>query len=441
MKRLLIFLSCIFIAEQARAFMYPVFDTLLANRLKVIVCEKPSNVPGEGFAELEVWYRVGSKDENDGTRGMAHLFEHMMFRGTKNYSGETFTHRMDSVGAQWNAYTTFDRTVYHEFLPVSALDMAMMLEADRMQNLDVTQDILDTEREVVGQEYRNGISNWYRKMQLDRYAMLYPQGHPYAVDVIGNLDEVTSFTSAQCMEFYREHYRPLNAFVVIVGDVKHSEVFRTAAKYFGVIKEPTNRPILRMRTVETLDTHVRGAEAGMDFPLQIYCFSFPQPNAGSTDFFAFDMIMSVLIRDDNSILNERLVKEEHSAFAVASVGEQWSLFPSRTQVDVFMPPSPGNLRVKKAVREEIDDVIANGLPQEKMNDFISNMEASQIMGAYYAENIAHELGMAEYYFHDYKKADTMIDSYKAVTQQDIKRVAAKYMSAEQTDVINVKPVD
>ncbi|HTF03519.1 MAG TPA: pitrilysin family protein [Bacteroidia bacterium] len=441
MKRLLIFLSCIFIAEQASAFVYPVFDTLLANGLKVIVCEKPATVAGEGFAELEVWYRVGSKDEKDGTRGMAHLFEHMMFRGTKNYSGETFTHRMDSVGAEWNAYTTFDRTVYHEFLPVAALDMAMMLEADRMQNLDVTQEILDTEREVVGQEYRNGISNWYRKMQLDRYAMLYPQGHPYAVDVIGNLDEVTSFTSEQCMKFYNEHYSPGKAFVIIVGDVKHSDVFKTAAKTFGAIYVVPEQIAVGSGYHPMLNTHVKGLEMNMDFPLQIYCFSFPQPPASDKDFFAFDMIMSVLFSDDNSILNERLVKEEHSAFGVVSVGEAWSLFPSRTQVDVFMPPSPGNLRVKKAIREEIDDVIANGLPQEKMNDFISNLEASQIMGAYYAENIAHELGMAEYYFRDYKKADTMIDSYKAVTQEDIKRVAGDYMRAEQVDVINIKPAE
>src|ERR1051326_8442114 len=125
MKKILVILTLLFLANTAFAFMYSTFDQTLSNGLKVIVCEKPGN----GFAEVEVWYRVGSKDEKPGIRGMAHMFEHMMFRGTKNVSGEALLEKLDSVGADWNAYTTFDRTVYHEYLPVNAVEMAMMLEA------------------------------------------------------------------------------------------------------------------------------------------------------------------------------------------------------------------------------------------------------------------------------------------------------------------------
>lgn len=416
------------------AFVYPTFDQTLPNGMKMIVCEKP----GSGFAEVEVWYRVGSKDEQPGIRGMAHLFEHMMFRGTKNVSGEQLLEKLDSVGANWNAYTTFDRTVYHEYLPVNAIGMALMLEADRMANLNVTQEILDTEREVVGEEYRNGISNWYQKMVQDRYESLYPEGHPYAVDVIGHLNEITSFTAPQCMDFYNRYYSPNNAFLVVVGDVKHDEIFRMATTYFGAITKQLPA-VVAGASPDLMNTHVKVTDMELNYPLQDYCFSFPQPPADSKDFFAFDMLVSVLFTDDNSILNERLVKQEHSSYAIIQSNEPYSLFPSRTQIDVFMPPMPGNLKVKKAIREECDKVIANGLPQEKMNDFLSNMEAEQTFAAYSAENIAAQLGMAEYYFHDYHRADTLVNDYKAVTQEDIKRVAALYLSPEHFDMINIKP--
>lgn len=421
-------------ASAASAYTYPVFDQTLSNGLKVIVCEKP----GSGFAEVEVWYRVGSKDESPGIRGMAHMFEHMMFRGTKNVSGEQFIEKMDSVGAQWNAYTTFDRTVYHEYLPVDAVEMAIWLESDRMANLNVTQQILDTEREVVGEEYRNGISNWYRKMTLDRYESLYPVGHPYQVDVIGHLDEITAFTAPQCMGFYDKFYSPNNAFVVIVGDVKHEEIFAMAKKYFGPVTKQLPAQVAGS-SPDLMNSHVKITDLDLNYPLQDYCFVMPQPAASDKDYFAFNMLMSLLFTDDNSILNEKLVKQDHSVFAIIESGDATSLYPSLAQIDVFMPPSPGNIKVKRAIRAEMDNVIANGLPEEKMQEFISMLEASRTMEAYSSEGIADELGMAEYYFHDYKQADSEIANYKAVTQADIKRVAAKYFSPEHVDMINIKP--
>ncbi|HEU4717957.1 MAG TPA: pitrilysin family protein [Bacteroidia bacterium] len=433
-RKLVLFPLLLLISIGAHAFVYQTFDKTLSNGLKVITCEKP----GSGYAEVEVWYRVGSKDEHAGIRGMAHMFEHMMFRGTKNVSGEQLLEKLDSSGAQWNAYTTFDRTVYHEYLPVNAVSMALYLEADRMSNLVVTQEILNTEREVVGEEYRNGMSNWYEKMVEDRYEYLYPDGHPYQYDVIGHLDEITNFTAPECMDFYDKYYSPNNAFVVVVGDVKHDDIFAQCEKYFGPITKQLPA-VVPGPSPDIMGTHVKTTDMELNFPLQIYCYSLSQPAAGSKDFFAFNMLADIFFTGDNSILNERLVKKEHSVYFINQSNEAWSLYPSRTQFDVFMPPSPGNVKVKKAIRAEMDSVIANGLPQEKVNDFISNMEAQQTLGAYSSENIAGELGMAEYYFHDYNRAKTIVNDYKAVTQDDIKRVAATYFSPDHVDVINIKP--
>jgi len=433
MKHVLFF-TTLFAGATLGAQEYPTFSETLPNGLKVIVCEKPGN----DFAEVEVWYRTGSKDEQPGNRGMAHMFEHMMFRGTKNFPGSALMDMLDSVGGNWNAYTSYDRTVYHEYLPASAVGMALELEADRMANLVVTQDILNTEREVVGEELRNGLSNWYTKSLSDRYPLLYPAGHPYEVDVIGNLDEITAFTAQQCMDFYNNFYSPNNAFVVVAGNVKHEEVFAQAKKYFGPITKQLKLE-KKQNIPDVFGAKLKGTDVELNFPVQIYSFAIPAPAADHKDFWALSMLTSLLFTDDNSILANRLVKKEFSAYGIRLSSEDCSLYPSRLTIDIFMPPNPGNVKVKRAVREEIDKVAAQGVPPDMLTTYIEHLEAMDVMGAYSSQDIAADLGQAEYYFHDYKKANQLIDTYKQVTQEDLKRVAATYFSAEKVEIINIKP--
>src|SRR5688572_5708128 len=148
------FLGMLFVASALQAQVYPVKTSTLPNGLKVVVCEKTTNP----MVEVEVWYRVGSKDEWDGVRGMAHMFEHMMFRGSKNFNGEgdIYIKLLEKMGGVVNAYTTFDRTVYHEEVMGQHVPKVLEMEADRMANLVLSQKVLDTEREVVGEEYRLG---------------------------------------------------------------------------------------------------------------------------------------------------------------------------------------------------------------------------------------------------------------------------------------------
>jgi zinc protease len=420
--------------SHAQDIQYPTFSSTLKNGMKIIVCEKPGN----DYVESEVWYRVGSKDEKPGIRGMAHLFEHMMFRGTKKYPANSVFEEVDKVGGQVNAYTTYDRTVYHEYVPVTALEKMFDLESDRMQNLMVTQEILNTEREVVGQELRNGESNWYGKLIADRYPYLYPKNHPYEVDVIGFLDEITKFTSEQCMEFYNNYYSPNNAFLVIVGNVKHDEVFVLAEKYFGAvtkqlnIKAPTNTP-------ELFGNALKQTEMPLLFPVQIYSYVFPRPAVGSADYFAMTVLTHILFTDANSILNNRLVKKEYLAYAVNITTEEWSLFPNYGVIDVIMNASPGNVKVKKIIREEINKIIADGIPQNLIDAYIKASYNGVVFQNYESENIASSLGIAEYYFNDYKIALNITEEYKKVSQKDLKRVAANYFSEENIQIMNIKP--
>ena len=434
MKTKLFLLGSLLASIHASAFDYPTFTTTLKNGLKVIVCEKPGN----DFVETEVWYRTGSKDEKPGIRGMAHMFEHMMFRGTKKYPGDAVFDNVKAAGGTANAYTTFDRTVYHEYVPVSALEKMLDLESDRMQNLVVTQELLNTEREVVGQELRNGLSDWYQKMSSDRYTYLYPSGHPYEVDVIGNLDEITKFTSEQCMAFYSNYYSPNNAFLVIVGNVKHDEVFKLAEKYYGPITKQLS--IKDRKDLPKVDTaKLRTQDMPLNFPVQIYAYTFPRVASSDPDFFALNMFTQMMFTDPNSILTNRLVKKDQSVYVINPGHDDWSLYPNIGVLDFIMNASPGNVKVKKAVREELNKAAAEGISQELIDKFNAALDAEDVFSAYNSSTIASELGVAEYHFKDYTIASKLNDRYKKVKPEDLKRIASTYFSEEKIQVINIKP--
>jgi zinc protease len=431
------FVICLYLAGFASAMSaleYPSKSKILNNGLKVIVCEKPGN----DFVEMETWYRTGSKDEKPGIRGMAHLFEHMMFRGTVKHPGKSVFETVESVGGTVNAYTTWDRTVYHEFVPTSALEKMMDLEADRMSNLVVTQDILNTEREVVGEELRNGTNSWYDKMYNDRYPFLYPKGHPYEVNVIGFLEEITQFSSSQCMDFYNNYYSPNNAFLVVVGNVKSEEVFALAEKYFAPITKQLD--IKKRAQIPSLDTaRVRTTEMEIFFPVQIYSFIYPRPAAGDKDFFTMEMLTGLLFTEDNSILKDKLIKKDHSAYVVTTSGDSWTVYPNLNIIDIVMSAKPGNSKVKTGVREEIQKVINDGFPQEMIDNYILSTDNANKMNNYESPNIAVELGISECYLGDYNKAYTRIEEYKKISREDLKRVAARYLSEDKLQFINIKP--
>ena len=434
MKNLALLVTLFLGCSQAQAFRYPVTSRTLPNGLKVIVCEKPGN----DFVEVEVWYRTGSKDEKPGIRGMAHLFEHMMFRGTEKYPGDAVFKNFDRVGGNYNAYTSFDRTVYHESVPTSALELAIDVEADRMNNLKVTQTILNTEREVVGEEFRNGMNNWYGKMNQERYPYLYPAGHPYEVEIIGHLDEITSCTAGQCMNFFDSYYSPNNAFLLVVGNVKADQVYALAEKYFGSIKKQLNiQPIANVP--DLAQAKVRTEELGIDYPVQIYSFIHPSPSFSEKDFFALDLLNNLLFFDNNSILQNRLMKKEHSVYSIQHPSDSWSLYPSMDVIDVIMPANPGNVKVKKAIREEINRVIAGGISQETLQKWVNAQEASITFDDYSCTAIASRLGNFEFAGHDYSLADKLLDEYRKVTPEDIKAAAAKYFAEDKLQFINIKP--
>lgn len=420
----------------ANAFNYPIHTKTLANGLKIIVCEKNTN----SMAQIQVWYRVGSKDEWDGVRGMAHLFEHMMFRGSKKFKDDNKPFKViDRMGGEINAYTTFDRTVYHEEVPANYLEKVIEMEADRMENLLLDQKILDTEREVVGEELRLSINNWYGKMESERYKSLYPANHPYQVDVIGNLNEIVSFTTKQCQDFYDKYYSPNNAFVVITGNVNAAQVFEWCDKHFGAIKKQL--PLNTKKNEPDIFNHsIEKEEMFVDFPVQIYAYVVPSPAFDHKDFYPFNLLSELLFSNSNSLLQKSIVNKN---LAYQIRGSQYSsrMYSNYTIFDVIMNAGVGNAKVKKEITREINNIINEGVDEVDLNNYLSNLESKIIFGDYSNEDICDKLGYAEYYYFDYNKYAVLLEEYKKIKSDDLKRIAETYFNPANLKVINIKPVE
>ena len=415
---------------------FPTFSDTLQNGLIVIACEKPGN----GIAEFEVWYKTGSKDETDGIRGMAHMFEHMMFRGSKNFpgDGDVFLKAIEDLGGNVNAYTDFDRAVYHETVPVQTLNTVFAMEADRMENLTLNQNVLDVEREVVGEELRNGQNNWFQKMANESHSLLYPEGHPYAVDVIGYLPEILQFTVKQCQDFYDKYYSPNNAFLIVVGDVKHEEIFQQAENTFGKITKQL--PAHVMNNIPTLDSFkLRAVDLPVDLPVQIYNYIIPSPAANSADAAAFNFFKSLVFIGQHSILQSRLINREHAVYGILDYTEGDRLYPYQSTIAFVMPATVGNAKVKKIVAMEIESIIEEGIDTDDLNTFLNNLRSNQLMTQYDVSAIAGEIGLAQFYHQDYRLAFHLADVYEKISSQQLQAVAAKYFSPEKIQVINVKP--
>lgn len=437
MKKIIYTSALLLCVLVGKAIDYPMKSTVLSNGLKVIVCEKNTNT----MAEVEVWYRVGSKDEWDGVRGMAHMFEHMMFRGSKNFNGEgdVYIKLIEKLGGSSNAYTTFDRTVYHEEVESKNVEKVFELEADRMANLILSQKVLDTERQVVGEELRLGQNNWYRRMNEERYKSLYPLGHPYQVDVIGYLNEITAFTTKQCQDFYDKFYSPNNAFIVVTGNVKAEDVFAYAQKHFGGITKQL--PLNTKKAEPDIFNHnIALEEMTIDFPVQIYSYIVPAPAFGHKDFYAFNMLADLLFINSNSILNIRLVSNGNLAYQIAANHDNSRIYNEYSNFDIIMQAAIGNAKVKKIIAKEINEIINEGIDQKLIDDYISNFEAQGIFENYSNQNISARLGYAEYYYNDYTRHSADLEAYKKIRADDLKLIAQTYFNPDKLKVINCKPV-
>ena len=285
----------------------------LSNGLDVIV-HRDHSIP---MVAVNVWYHVGAKNEEPGKTGFAHLFEHVMFEGSKNHNKDYFE-PLQKIGANINGSTTSDRTNYWETLPSNYMDLALWLESDRMGFLleALDQERFDLQRDVVKNERRQSYENRpYGLASLKLQELLFPAPHPYNWPVIGSQKDLDAASLNDVKDFFRRYYHPSNASLAIAGNVNPDEAFRSAEKYFGDIKPGESVPTLHQMASPITGTTSVTLHDSVQLP-RLY-LAWPTPPDFTKEQAAFDVLSVILADGRSSRLEKKLVYETQKAYDVS----------------------------------------------------------------------------------------------------------------------------
>ncbi len=435
MKRLVLLLSLLAAPAAAQQVSMPHTTFTLPNGLRVIVAEDHS----APLAAVNVWYHVGSGYERPGRTGFAHLFEHIMFEGSKNVPEGDFDNWLEAAGARNNGSTTTDRTNYYEVMPSNAVELALWLEADRMGGLldAMSPSKLEGQRGVVKNERRQSYENQpYGMLWETAYALLYPQGHPYSWTTIGSMADLDAARLEDVSEFFRTYYAPNNASIAIVGDVNPAQVRQWVERYFGWIPRNTEvqRPTDPMPQIAATTYTVREDRVTLPELTMIW----RTDKRFSQDDAALNALAAILTSGKSSRLYKRLVYDEQVA-ALASAWNDGSLISGDFWLRVRAKPDVDLDRMETAVNEEIARM-AGTPPSQAELDRVVNGLVTQFVGALETvEGKADQLNDYLYFAGtpDYSEQD--LARYRALTPADIQRVAQQYLHGKNHVIISIVP--
>ena len=408
-------------------------DTKLDNGLRVIIAEDHS-APVFGIA---VTYAVGSKNERPGRTGFAHLFEHMMFEGSENVGkGEHFI-LIENNGGGMNGQTTEDRTNYFEILPKNQLELALFLESDRMGHLAFTQDKLDNQRKAVQEERRLGIDNQpYGKSELEIDNLAY-DNFSYKHSVIGEMSDLNAASLADVEDFFRIYYAPNNAVLTLVGDLDTDSALGLVKKYFGAIKQ---QPAPPQPNLEEPEHYGERREIITDplarLPLILAGYHIPRGN--TPDNYAMKVLGDILSTGRSSRLYQHLVKDKQLA-AQVDVQVDGRIGSSMFYVEAVPRPGVKPEDLEKAVYEEIADVQKNGVTEAELEKARTLQRRAQINARQSALSTAVRMGQYTVFFNEPDLINTVYDKYAAVTAEQVKAAAVKYLIPTERTVITTLP--
>jgi zinc protease len=348
---------------------------VLPNGLTVIIHED-HKAP---VAAVNLWYHVGSKDEKPGRTGFAHLFEHLMFNGSENHNDEFFRPLEKAGATKVNGTTWLDRTNYFQNVPVSALDMILWLESDRMGHLlgAITQKKLDEQRGVVQNEKREGENQPYGKVDELVSASTYPAGHPYSWTTIGSMEDLNAASLADVKEWFSTWYGAANVVLVIAGDVQPAEILKKVEHYFGDI--PAGPPLKRQQAWIAKMTGEHRATMQDRVPQALLRKVWNIPGMTERDFTLLDLYSDVLSSGKNSRLYKRLVYQEQIATSV-SAGIGPFEIGSQFTVDAMVKPGADLATVEKVVDEELARLLREGPTQAELDRIKTVRYAGMVRG-------------------------------------------------------------
>jgi predicted Zn-dependent peptidase len=407
----------------------------LDNGMTVILREDHSLPVGA----LNIWYRVGAKDEPPGRSGFAHLYEHLMFMGTERVPGNSFDTIMEAGGGANNASTSFDRTNYYSSGPASLLPTLLWLDADRLEDLARTMDQakLDRQRDVVRNEIRQNVENRpYGKAEEYVYRLMYPKGHPYHEAVYGTHEDLESATVTNVKDFFATYYVPSNASLVVAGDFDSAKIKPLIAQLFGSL--PRGGDVAK-RTVEParLDRVIRTTMVDkVQLPMVKMVWHSP---VGFADGDAeCDLIAAVLSRGKNSRLYKRLVFDEKIAVDVSARQESAGL-GSLFVIEVQGKPGADLERIEKAVDEELARLAAQGVESGELEERKATIELGKLAQLQSVESVADKLNEYEYTWGEPNSFKRDLDRYRESTPAKVQFWAKRVLDPSARAIVRVLP--
>jgi len=409
----------------------------LANGLRVIVKEDhraPTVVH-------MVWYGAGSMDEVDGTSGVAHVLEHMMFKGTKTVKGGEFSRRIAAAGGRENAFTNRDYTAYFQQVPKAALPQMMQLEADRMSNLLVTEGEFSREIKVVMEERRLRTEDQPRALVAEALTAEAYFAHPYRRPVIGWMNDLENMSHDDARNWYARWYVPGNAFVVVVGDVKADEVFALAQKYYGRIKA---RPLPeRKPRFEPEQRGVRRVviKAPAELPYLRMGWKCPvlRDVGGDWQPYALEVLAGVLDGNESARLNQSLVREKRMASAVGAGYDSTARGPGMCYLEGTPSQGRSAAELETGLRAELARLVDDGVTGDELARAKAQMVASQIFKRDSIFGQAMEIGQFETAGLSHRDIDRVLERIKAVTAEQVRAAAKQYFVDDNLTVVVLDP--
>jgi zinc protease len=388
---------------------------------------------------VQVFYHVGSKDEHVGIRGVAHMFEHMMFKGSERVPPEQHARLLKEVGGQTNAFTTEDLTAYHDTVPPSYVGFAMQLEAERMRHLKLFQETIDSERKVVEEEKRLRVDNNPIGKAIERFRALAYTKHPYAWTAIGTIEDLEKMRPEDAQVFYDTYYQPNNATLIVVGDIDEAEVRKLAEQHFGPVPRGPTPP--RPTIVEPPQTEARRDTLVLEVQVPVVVAGYHIPRAADRDVPALEVLAAILSTGESSRLHQRLVRKDHLAIAAGGVAESMEDSGLFLAYAAYMPasdPAQAN-NVKKAMHEELARVAEQPVSAVELDKAKNELAASFIFGLQTVDGVATELGQSQYVEGDWREFTKGAARTMAVTAADVTRVARKYLVETNLVELTLQP--
>src|SRR5512134_1689885 len=409
-------------------------EHILSNGMKVLLVE----VPKAPVATVQVWYKVGSRNEVMGRAGLSHMLEHMMFKGTAKYPKGSFSRLIRKNGGMDNAFTSQDFTAYFENLAADRVELALELEADRMQGLVLDRSELTTEREVVKEERRLRTEDDPQGALVEAlFAQAY-LSHPYHWPVIGWFGDLDAMTLDDLQRHYDTYYSPNNATLVVIGDIKADQLLPVIKHLFEPIpRGPEPKPVATMEGEQRGERRfLLKREAQVPFVMMGYRV----PNHVSEDSYALDVLESILSRGKSSRLYQSLVYDQKLSLAV---GAEYGLMQTDPGLFYFYAlVSPGQKVevVEEALHKEIKRLQTEPPTEQELQRAKNQVEAARVFEQ--DSNFRHAmlLGQAESVGAGWRRVDQFLDRIRSVTARDVQRVARQYLIEDTRTVGTLIPV-